>query len=165
MKELHKALYGSVALDRAYCEDCQVYSFVIDGAFRCCGRVGSGPGDPLYVISVSPPSTTGKAKGRKRPSPSLQNLILARQENRCFYCLRAFGKTIWDSKRKREVRLHACFDHVDSFNFTQSNKDSNFVAACQFCKRVEIRHEIRQHGRPGRLPEETMAEIRSGRAR
>jgi hypothetical protein len=38
MSKIQKAIYGSVALFRVYCPDCDCYSLILEGKTLCCSR-------------------------------------------------------------------------------------------------------------------------------
>lgn len=122
------ALYGNVAIEKAYCEECQELSFVIDGELRCCGTRPSGA--PTRYKRESIP-----AQRRKLPSMAARRQKMIEQEFRCFYCDLAFGEIV--HKRKRNMILRVEWDHQVPYAYSQNNKDDNFVAACQICNRIK----------------------------
>jgi len=72
---------------------------------------------------------------RKGPSAEWRRHILSDQQERCFYCKRRFGSTIWRGPKRVTLRLN--WDHVSPWVYSLSNKDQNFVAACHVCNGIK----------------------------
>lgn len=125
----HFALYGQVRLRREYCGQCDCLAFVVDGCFTCCGIAANGP-DPIKERRIS-----DCALGRRGPSNKWRQMILQKQEYRCFYCDGQFGSRIW--RWTRIVRVKLVWDHVNPYVFSLDNRDQNFVAACQTCNGIK----------------------------
>lgn len=70
---------------------------------------------------------------KRKPSKERQQLLLTLQDNRCFWCTRPFSTPAYNVKKDRLVILSPTWDHVDPYAFTQSNCNTEFVAACQLC--------------------------------
>src|ERR1700733_14234926 len=121
-KTSHTALYGNIAIPRAYCSECSTYAFVIDGELKCC----DSPYDLGETSRVKRMSDCPAKRGT--PSKKWQKHILAEQEHRCFYCNRRFGKTVY--RRSRDLRLKLHWDHVNPYAYSLDNRTQNFVAAC-----------------------------------
>lgn len=123
-KKTHLGLFGNVAIPRAYCKNCETRSFIIDGHFRCCDQSFEQEIKD-YVIECEP------EKRRRLPPATARKAKLESQEDRCFYCRREFGSyVVRDLKHKR---LLIAWDHYVPYSYSQDNRESNFVAACQIC--------------------------------
>ena len=122
-------LYGSVALQREHCSECRGTAFVIDERMACCGaRVSRLKASGVRRMSQS----TGK---RRLPGQKEREAILAKQDNRCFYCWSVFGDV---AGRGMIVRtLAPCWDHVEPFAWQSNNQIINFVAACGICNGIK----------------------------
>lgn len=124
-----KAIYGSVALQRERCPECQDVAFVIDGEMACCGAQLEKKVSKLRRMSVA----TGI---RQRPGVDEQRAILSRQRGRCFYCGSVFGDFAVSDGGKRR-RLAPNWDHVEPFCWQSNNQPWNFVAACSICNGIK----------------------------
>ena len=125
----HVAQYGSVRLERAYCDDCKRIAIVLDNRFQCCDRTCSeAPTKEHRQMSEVP-------FGRKGPGAATRKRILNFQDHRCAYCLKRFGATVW--RRNREIKLRVEWDHAVPYSYSCSNLDSNFVASCQVCNGIK----------------------------
>ena len=123
-RRTHLALYGNVALKRAYCEVCQTNAFVIGGKLQCCDR----PYDtkPEVIRRESQP-----APKRRRPGLTEQRAILEAQDYSCIYCQQRFDSIRYRGKKPFKLRIH--WDHSVPFAHTMNNRVENFVAACHVC--------------------------------
>lgn len=63
---------------------------------------------------------------RKQPRKVLKETILAKQNNRCFYCGTRF-----------DVLTLPTYDHLLPFSYSYNNEDQNFVAACSKCNSLK----------------------------
>ena len=122
----HIALYGNVAIPRAYCPECERYAFVLDGELACCGTPYVFEARQTRRLSVCP-------QDRKSLPKQQQEGILRQQDHRCLYCNRRFGSTVYIKGRPRGIRVH--WDHQVPFALTQDNRITNIAAACQYCNR------------------------------
>ena len=116
-QDWHLAFYGAVAIQRAFCPVCENWSLVVDGRTSCCGT-------RLETEEMLPQHRETEARSeRRQPSKRDQALILAAQQNKCYYCEAEF-----DGEQTRVT-----WDHVVPFSYSGNNHRDNFVAACQFC--------------------------------
>lgn len=118
------AIYGSVAIERHYCPDCQRMSLVLDGLLACCSEAVRQRPHQYKKMA------TGSAR-RARPSPALQRQLLEEQNGCCLYCDRRFGTTY--SLGNRQFTVHLTWDHQIPFVYLQANGDRNWAAACNRC--------------------------------
>jgi 5-methylcytosine-specific restriction endonuclease McrA len=124
----HIALFGGVALIKGHCQKCLRSSIVSDGKFACCGRAVKGVPDQIKRESVS--------EGRRRPLPlKARAAQLQLQNYRCFYCDLSFGSIVF--RKGRAITLRTEWDHSIPFAYSQDNRPSNFVAACQVCNALK----------------------------
>ena len=124
-------LYGNVPLQKHYCEDCQMFAFVLRGKFLCCdSRADRTP--QTYKRESQP------AQIRRLPPIEARREVLRLQNNACLYCLRDFGSHVQRGKRIITLRLH--WDHFIPYNLTQNNYTYNFVAACHLCNGIKYDH-------------------------
>lgn len=130
-KTRHIAYYGNVAIERRKCPDCHRFAFVIEGKMACCDReIDDGLDWPVKRkrMSICPP-------GRVGPSDRIKLAILTAQEDKCLYCLRTFGRSVW--KGTRRVVLKINWDHLEPYVYAQNNSGTNFVAACHLCNKFK----------------------------
>lgn len=128
-RAVHSAMYGNIAMKRAYCSSCRTYAFVRDGKMACCGEVLEGAEIKGCKRMSEPPNV------RDRPSRKEQKRILSDQHHRCFYCSRWFGTEIWRKARRSNLRVH--WDHVIPWVYSLDNRNQNFVAACHVCNMLK----------------------------
>lgn len=145
-------IYDTVILQKAWCENCQCYSFVRKNVLQCCDEKT----DSVPTAWKRESLATGI---RHLPSAQYRRDQLSAQEHRCFYCQMIFGAyRIWGGKRVK-IRIH--WDHLVPFAYLQSNPDNNFVAACHICnglkgskvfqtveeamQYVESKRQVREH--------------------
>lgn len=119
----HVALYGRIRMLRSWCDSCDSWAFVQGGKMACCGEPHVGDPARFRRMSESPP--------RSVPSREDQRLILAIQENRCFYCQRLFGSVVYIKNRRRVLSVN--WDHMVPWSYSGDNSPKNFVAACRLC--------------------------------
>lgn len=122
----HTAIYGNTRIVRHFCQPCNGYYFVLRGLLACCGRRPTDAPDRFMVIV--PPR-------RRKPTPWVQEKILARQHSRCLYCLLPFGEIV--EREGREFVLRVAWDHFVPFSVAADNADENFVASCQICNSIK----------------------------
>lgn len=129
---LIKALYGNVAVLKAFCPKCGDYAFVLDGKLACCDlRL-----DEIPDAEKVKRETLGAPK-RKRLPKKVRESILKRQGHRCIYCGVSFDDFYM---RKRTGKIHKYkihFDHFVSWNYSRNNHKDNFVAACNVCNLIK----------------------------
>jgi hypothetical protein len=70
------ALYGNVAIEKAYCTDCDGVSFIRNGKFVCCDN-------PVLVQPQKFHRETEAPQHRKTPPKAEKDRILEEQEHRC----------------------------------------------------------------------------------
>lgn len=121
-------LYGSVALRKGWCDDCQAYSIVRDDELVCCGVPVEVPPEK-YKRECEP-----EQKRKTLPLKRRQRQLDA-QEYRCFYCERRFDSYVFRNGRSFKLRIE--YDHMVPYAFTQNNSVENFVAACHICNRIK----------------------------
>jgi hypothetical protein len=127
-KTPYVALYGNVKIEKQWCADCDGYSFVVDGKLVCCDTpVGDLP--ERYKRESQPEDR------RQTLKKSDKEGILARQEDRCFYCGRTFGSIVYRKARPTILRVN--FDHMVPYSLTMNNNPINIVAACQICNGIK----------------------------
>src|SRR4029077_14931424 len=125
----HIAMYGNIGIERRYCVDCKRFAFVIDRKIQCCDAlVESVPTKTCKRMSVTPP-------GRNIPKVKERERILKEQNNSCFWCDRRFGCTVWRHNKRIVLRIEG--DHYVPYVYSQDNRPSNFVAACQVCNKIK----------------------------
>ena len=118
------ALYGNVGIVRVYCEDCQRTAFVTGGIKQCC--------DVPIVEDVTDSERISQPEAKKHgPNTRERMEICARQHDRCLYCDRRFGSTVW--YKGKLITLRVNYDHVLPFEYYRDNSLGNFVAACHVC--------------------------------
>lgn len=131
MHKTHMALYGNVAILRAWCPDCKDWSWVLDGKLACCDRENEH--EPRYYKREVEPE--GK---RKQPPKWMRDAQLEEQGGRCLYCEKVIGSHIWRNGKRIKLRLH--WDHLVPYSLTQNNNAVNFVAACHICNGIKSSH-------------------------
>lgn len=122
----HVAVYGNVALLRAFCEHCGSFSLVLkDGKLACCDRKHSGDA-PTRIKRIVEPEQLRRAIPQK-----VRARILEQQDGRCFYCDRLIGSQAYYKGRVVRLRLH--LDHLVPHSYNQNDSEDNFVGACHIC--------------------------------
>lgn len=107
----HFATFGSLAMLRGLCPECNRYSLILDGKHLCCGHK-TDDSEPVGFVSIC----EGRAP-RKIPKREDRINILLDQGFKCFYC----GEEL--------VKIH--WDHTVPYSFANQNKF--FVASCPLC--------------------------------
>lgn len=123
------ALFGNVAIPRAFCPDCKHMAFVIRGRFNCCGGRLTKLIPRLFVREAEPENV------RRLPPKEYRDYQLNKQDNRCFYCDALFGDEGF--RNQTPVRIKLTWDHQLPFAYSQDNRNMNFVAACQVCNGIK----------------------------
>jgi 5-methylcytosine-specific restriction endonuclease McrA len=123
----HLALYGSVGMQRAYCNACRGMALVIGGEFQCCDRQATSLPQTVKRISDS-------EMARRGPSADERRAILEEQEGRCLYC--GLHLDSYTRRNGRPVRLRTEWDHVVPFSYSHCNRH-NFVASCHVCNGIK----------------------------
>lgn len=121
-------LYGNVHLMKGWCENCRDFSFIIDGVLECCEV--NITADPKRYKRETHPEQRRKPLSKKRKQDQIDV-----QENKCFYCNRSFGTTVF--RKNKPVRLRVHYDHLVPYAYTQDNTKENFVAACHVCNVIK----------------------------
>lgn len=128
--ERHVVWYGRIALERAYCQDCKQFAFVIDDTLQCCYR------NAPQVNCISRQERASEAPSvRLLPPIQVRRTLLREQDNKCLYCCRRFGTQVW--RGRKVIVLSVAWDHKVPFAYAQNNGLENFVAACQICNRLK----------------------------
>jgi hypothetical protein len=122
------ALYGNVAIEKAYCPNCDAVSFVKNGKFVCCDTALLGEPKKFHRETVAP-------QHRKTPPKAEKDRILDEQEDRCLYCGVRFESTRF--RHGKLFRIKVNWDHQLPYVFSQNNATSNFVAACHVCNGIK----------------------------
>ena len=132
---VRKALYGNVAVDRAFCPECQQEAFVVKGRMACCDLVVN------KRLAKKKPIERMSQPERKRRQPTVEEkmAILSDQNHRCFWCNTPFsGVAVRIGRRSQKiVKLLPCWDHVEPFEWSYNNSPLNFVAACSICNGIK----------------------------
>ena len=117
-------IYGNTKILKGYCTACEGYAFVIKGELQCC--------DAPFTDTPSRYKREIEAEPRRRLPPlSERRARLLAQNNRCFYCERAFYSLV--GRGSRLVSLRIAWDHLVPYAYSQDNRTVNFVAACHVC--------------------------------
>mgnify|MGYP000512239202 CR=1 FL=1 len=122
------ALYGNTQLIRAYCKDCNQFSFVIDSLLQCCEKEHTE--SPTHIKRM-----TETDFRRKLPPLNQRKQVLEAQNNQCIYCERTLNQKTW--KGSQWVRLRVHWDHWVPFIYSQNNSIHNFVASCHLCNSLK----------------------------
>ena len=130
---MHVAVYGPVRILREKCPDCGFIVLVVKGRFACCGEPGPEPAGRLTQKRMS----EREVNRRRTPTRETMRTLLDVQGDACFYCLRHFGETVYDRKRKRHIELRIEWDHKTPLAYSCDNSQENFVAACHVCNRMK----------------------------
>lgn len=123
-------LYGSVALVRHYCNDCETDAFYIDGELKCCGK------------RIEKPKLSGKERMSesltKRLSDSVKSRALSLQHNRCYICGVDLLADLWYKTRSGRIKkMTVEFDHFIPRSYCASNDLENIYAMCILCNRFK----------------------------
>lgn len=122
------ALFGTIALQRAYCPWCEHTALVIDGKIACCGK-------PFIIDPLRSERESLSPLERQRVPKAKRDAILLEQGGRCIYCGLPFGCTIYRDDRTVVLRLN--WEHIVPWSY-DGNKD--VVAACHVCN--GIKHDL-----------------------
>jgi len=118
-KKPHYALYGSSILVRTYCNDCKLWTIVLDKIKQCCDDVCDEE-----ICSTERLSEPSREKTRGGPRLPIKKKVLEEQSNRCAYCDRPFiSRPIWD--------------HFIPFSYLQGSPHDNWVACCSRCNGIK----------------------------
>lgn len=118
------AIYGSVEIERVFCEDCKTMTFVIDEIKQCCGNEELSPPETVYKMS-------GSRNKRFTHRSVDRSDIVKNQNNLCLYCGKEFGYFYLRNGKVIKSTIH--IDHVIPFSFSQNNRTENRVACCNLC--------------------------------
>lgn len=119
--------YGSVIMRRGMCSVCGDTCLICnDGTSSCCGAPATAKKKGCITKE-----TSGIEK-RKRPSKEIQDEILLKQNDRCYWCDRQFGEYVLNP-RGNIKKLTPVWDHYVPYDYTGSCRNDQFVAACQRC--------------------------------
>lgn len=127
----HVGLYGSVKIERVFCQKCRRFAFVFDGILRCCDR-------PVLDRPVKAKRISLGDHRRRYLSQSEKDLQISEQEGKCFYCGLYLGGYVF--RNGHSIRLKIEFDHLVPFSYSQDNRGKNFVATCHICNK--IKHDL-----------------------
>ncbi len=72
---------------------------------------------------------------RSKPSTEVQDRILKRQKNSCFYCGYEFDE--WFVRNKHARKRTPVWDHLSPYAFSFNSSDTNFVASCAICNGIK----------------------------
>lgn len=122
------ALYGTEAVARGFCKNCETYAFIIDGKYACCDT-------PTQALPKGYRRIFDVPLVRRAPKVADRDKILQEQEWRCLYCQRRFGARVY--RKSREIVLRINWDHANPLCYSHDNSVHNFVAACQVCNRLK----------------------------
>jgi 5-methylcytosine-specific restriction endonuclease McrA len=132
-KSITKALYGSVALLRAYCPNCRRWTFLIDGVMQCC--------DQKYDLLVEREKIKRMSQSESERSMlplKLRKEVLKSQDYKCIYCEADLqNNLVWDSKKSKYVNQKIHYDHFIAWIHTGDNHKQNIVASCNFCNQIK----------------------------
>jgi hypothetical protein len=128
MKKHSISLYGSVALERGYCENCKAMAIIKGGIFQCCDTPVENA--PTKFERMSQPFY-----GRKTPTKADKDRIINKQGNKCFYCDVTFGSIRF--RRGLPFTIKIEWDHKLPFAYSQNNHVDNFVASCHVCNGIK----------------------------
>lgn len=123
------ALFGNVALKRAYCTACKTNSLIVASKYTCCGKHCGAK--PTIKQRISEPKWR-----RKKPSLAVQHKILELQNNRCIYCGSSFRITKYIKDDKIRI-MKLVWDHFIPYAYSANNYHHNFVAACNVCNSIK----------------------------
>lgn len=122
------AVYGKVMIERLWCKGCEMFSFVRNGCYVCCGEpVETEPNK--YKRMSEPP------QHRLKPPKKYRDAQLEKQGGRCFYCGVRFGSV--RMRRGKPVTIRLQWDHRLPYKYSQNNSSENFVAACHVCNAIK----------------------------
>lgn len=121
-------LYGNVSIQKALCDKCGSYAFILDGRLACCGRVYTER-PTIYKREIEPQSR------RRRLPLAARREQIKKQEGCCLYCQRRFGSYVFRGIKTTILRV--CWDHSIPFAYAYNNQASNFVASCQICNSIK----------------------------
>lgn len=130
LRNLETALFGNIAIPRAYCSPCGSMAFILDGRMACCDRK-VGEVNPKKIKRVIEPELV-----RRHPPTSTKKRLLEEQNHCCFYCERRFGSRVVYKNKERVLSLR--WDHIVPWVYSQDNRPQNFIAACQICNGVKL---------------------------
>lgn len=131
-KKTMKAVYGKVALTRAYCVKCQCYAFVLDGKLACCNTPITKPETDIVKKMLQ-----GSLR-RELLSPNEKRKLLEMQKHKCFYCDCDLNSSWYMGGRMKVPRkITIQYDHVVPWVFSNNDDLDNFVAACNVCNMIK----------------------------
>jgi 5-methylcytosine-specific restriction endonuclease McrA len=131
MKKHAIALYGSVALERGYCNNCKSMAIIKGGKFQCCGS-------PVQDVPSKFERMSEPLFARKTPTKADKDRIVNQQGNQCFYCGVTFGS--FRFRRGLPFTIKIEWDHKLPFAYSQNNQTDNFVASCHVCNHIKSDH-------------------------
>jgi 5-methylcytosine-specific restriction endonuclease McrA len=127
----HLGLYGTVALPKGHCPNCDLTSFIIDNKYQCCDTYAAITSyDKRIRYSI-------QLRSRKKPSSVHQHEQLVRQEFLCFYCGLGLKEPHYNQRKNKFVYIFIHWDHFIPYSFMKDNKDINFVASCSICNLIK----------------------------
>lgn len=132
MKKAIKTMYGSVELLKAWCDECEMYAFVIDGEYQCCG-LDFISDDDTEIISHRESEGEPTRRHLKKPT---RKQIIRKQRYKCIYCGDRLGK-IYRDKHDGLVESKIHFDHFDCWKHSHNSATWNMVASCGRCNLIK----------------------------
>jgi len=126
-----KTFYGSQVMLKAYCKECEMDAFIVDGKLQCCDKKIEIP--PEVKLSRE---FDGSQK-RHQISRKIKNQILKKQENKCIYCKCDLDGWIFNKKRQEYTPVKIHYDHFISWNYSRNDQENNLVAACHVCNFIK----------------------------
>jgi 5-methylcytosine-specific restriction endonuclease McrA len=127
-KKGHIGIYGSIKIQRVYCNECKGMTMVIDNKKQCCGKSPDYDMNGYHIIAAP----NGK---RSYPRKRIRDKILLLQNDKCLYCGKPFG-TMYERNGK-VLFTKLCWDHKVPFSYTQNNETENWAAACHICNGIK----------------------------
>ena len=121
-------LYGAVKIERYYCPECKVKTFVIDGKMACCGEILKVKAEKTKRMSLA------LAK-RKLPPLKIRQEMLEIFNYSCAYCDRRFGTSVVLAGKERKIVLN--WDHVVPYSYIKDNREINYLPSCRVCNKFK----------------------------
>ena len=119
--------YGTIIMARGICSDCGSKCLIVKGNLSSCCHA--------KVKELEKGTLSKEAnliKRRSLLSKEVKAKILEIQNNKCYWCGKAFGDYIV-SKNLKIQELKPYWDHYIPFAYTSSSEIDQFVASCRLC--------------------------------
>lgn len=122
---MEKIYVAGVLLYREKCPNCGEFDMRGDTEFVCfsCGEE-YGPNLEIFESSM-------QGVNRIKPKKSTRENISISQGNRCYWCGREFGSTIF--RKGNTVPLRETTDHIIPVSYRTDNHKRNICTSCQIC--------------------------------